>query len=462
MLSFRGGVFLDEKKELLKDRPIRSSNTKELLTYPLSQHIGKPAKAIANVGDEVKVGQIIAEADGFISANVLSSVSGKVKTIEKKLCSNGKISDCIIVENDYKYTTIDGFGKERDYKSLSREEILDIIKAAGIVGLGGACFPTHVKLNPKDKDAIDYVLVNASECEPYLNSDNRLLLEETDMLILGLEIILKLFPHAKGIICIEDNKKEAYKEIQKKISNNMSISCVLTKTKYPQGGERQLIYAVTKRKLNSKLLPADVGVIVHNVATTVAIAYAVAKSEPLINKVMTLAGDGLKDNINVKVRLGISYKELAEEVGGLKDEVKKMINGGPMMGISLYDLDVPVAKNSSSLLCFREDFLDKLTETNCINCGRCSNVCPENLIPTMMYKAAKNNKTEEFLKLYGTECIECGSCSYVCPAKLPLVQYFKMMKPKAIAYEKELAEKKKQETAKVEQNKETKEEKKNG
>ena len=464
MFSFKGGVFLDEKKELLKDRPIRSSNTKELLVFPLSQHIGKPAKAIVKVGDEVKQGQIIAEADGLISANVLSSVSGKVKALENRLCSNGKIVESIIIENDFKYQTINGFGKERDYKSLSREEIIDIVRDAGIVGLGGACFPTHVKLNPKDKDAIDYVLVNASECEPYLNSDNRLLLEEADMLILGLEIILKLFPHAKGIICIEDNKREAYKEIQKRLENNMSISCVLTKTKYPQGGERQLIYAVTKRKLNSKLLPADVGVIVQNVATTIAIAYAVSKSEPLTSKVMTLAGDGLKDNINVKVRLGISYKDLADEVGGLKDNVKKMINGGPMMGISLYDLDVPVAKNSSSLLCFREDPIKELHQTNCINCGRCSSVCPENLIPTMMYKVSKNNKVEEFLKLYGVECIECGSCSYVCPAKLPLVQYFKMMKPKAQALEKELAEKKKleQEQIKKEKENKTKEEEKNG
>lgn len=443
MFSFKGGVFLDEKKELLKDRPIRSSNTKEILVFPLSQHIGKPAKAIVKIGDEVKLGQIIAEADGVISANVLSSVSGKVKAIEKRLCSNGKIEESIVVENDFKYQTIDGFGKARDYKSLSREKIIDIIKEAGIVGLGGACFPTHVKLSPKDNDAIDYVLINASECEPYLNSDNRLLLEETDMLILGLEIILKLFPHAKGIICIEDNKKEAYKEIQKRLENNMSISCVLTKTKYPQGGERQLIYAVTKRKLNVKLLPADVGVIVQNVATTIAIAYAVSKTEPLTSKVMTLAGDGLKDNINVKVRLGISYKDLADEVGGLKEGVTKMINGGPMMGVSLYDLDVPVAKNSSSLICFREDPLQSLEQTNCINCGRCSNVCPENLVPTMMYKVAKNDKVEEFLKLYGVECIECGSCSYVCPAKLPLVQYFKMMKPKAITYEKELIEKNK-------------------
>lgn len=456
MFSFKGGVLLDEKKELLKDRPIRSSNTKEILTFPLSQHIGSPAKAIVNIGDEVKVGQIIAEADGVISANVLSSVSGKVKTIEKKLCSNGKIEDCIIIENDFKYTTITGFGKERDYKSLNREDIIDIIKKAGIVGLGGACFPTHVKLNPKDKDAIDYVLVNASECEPYLNSDNRLLLEETDMLILGLEIILKLFPHAKGIICIEDNKKEAYKEIQKKLENNMSISCVLTKTKYPQGGERQLIYAVTKRKLSSKLLPADVGVIVQNVATTIAIAKAVAKSEPLITKVMTLAGDGLKDNVNVRVRLGISYKDLADEVGGLKGEVTKIINGGPMMGVSLYDLDVPVAKNSSSLLCFTEDPIEEDIQTNCINCGRCVTACPENLVPTMMYKASKHDNIEEFVKLYGEECIECGSCSYVCPAKIPLVQYFKNMKPKAIQYEKQIAEKKKQEEKTLQDKKENK------
>lgn len=437
MFSFKGGIFLDEKKEMLKDRPIRSSAVNNVLVFPLSQHIGKPAKAKVKIGDNVKMGEIIGEADGFISANVISSVSGTVKGIEKRLTSNGKNVECIIIENDYKYETIKGFGKERDYRSLTAEEIIDIIKQAGIVGLGGACFPTHVKLSPKNKEAIDYILINASECEPYLNSDNRLMLEETEMLILGLEIILKLFPNAKGIICIEDNKKEAYKQIQKKLENNMSISCVLTKTKYPQGGERQLIYAITKRKLNSKLLPADVGVIVQNVATTIAIAYAVSKSEPLTTKVMTLAGDGLKDNVNIKARLGISYKQLVDEVGGLKEGANIYINGGPMMGVSLYNLNVPIAKNSSSLLCFREEPQSNLKQTNCINCGRCISVCPENLVPTMMFKKAKLNDIEGFLKLYGIECIECGCCSYVCPAKLPLTEYFKMIKPKALQYDKQ-------------------------
>ena len=436
MFSFKGGIFLDEKKEMLKDRPIRSSAVNNVLVFPLSQHIGKPAKAKVKIGDNVKMGEIIGEADGFISANVISSISGTVKGIEKRLTSNGKNVECIIIENDYKYETIKGFGKERDYRSLTADEIIDIIKQVGIVGLGGACFPTHVKLSPKNKEAIDYILINASECEPYLNSDNRLMLEETEMLILGLEIILKLFPNAKGIICIEDNKKEAYKQIQKKLENNMSISCVLTKTKYPQGGERQLIYAITKRKLNSKLLPADVGVIVQNVATTIAIAYAVSKSEPLTTKVMTLAGDGLKDNVNIKARLGISYKQLVDEVGGLKEGANIYINGGPMMGISLYDLNVPIAKNSSSLLCFREEPQNSFKQTNCINCGRCINVCPENLVPTMMFKKAKQQDIEGFLKLYGIECIECGCCSYVCPAKLPLTEYFKMIKPKALQYDK--------------------------
>lgn len=437
MFSFKGGIFLGEKKEMLKDRPIRSSAVNNVLVFPLSQHIGKPAKAKVKIGDNVKMGEIIGEADGFISANVISSVSGTVKGIEKRLTSNGKNVESIIIENDYKYETIKGFGKERDYRNLTTDEIIDIIKQAGIVGLGGACFPTHVKLSPKNKEAIDYILINASECEPYLNSDNRLMLEETEMLILGLEIILKLFPNAKGIICIEDNKKEAYKQIQKKLENNMSISCVLTKTKYPQGGERQLIYAITKRKLNSKLLPADVGVIVQNVATTIAIAYAVSKSEPLTTKVMTLAGDGLKDNVNIKARLGITYKQLVDEVGGLKEGANIYINGGPMMGVSLYDLNVPIAKNSSSLLCFREEPQISFKQTNCINCGRCISVCPENLVPTMMFKKAKQQDIEGFLKLYGIECIECGCCSYVCPAKLPLTEYFKMIKPKALQYDKQ-------------------------
>lgn len=442
MLTFKGGVHLNEKKELTKNRPIREILSKDILVFPLSQHIGRPAECIVKVGDEVKVGQIIGKAQEGVSASVVSSVSGTVKSIEKRLTVTGNYEDCIVIQNDYKYTTIDDFGKDRDYKQLSRDEIINIIKDAGIVGYGGACFPTHIKLSPKNIDDIDYVLVNGSECEPYLTSDYRLMLEKTDELINGLEIILKLFPKAKGVICIEDNKKDVYNIIKNKLENNYSIDVNLTHTKYPEGAERQLIYAITKRKLNSKYLPSDFSCLVQNVATVIAIYEAVSKSTPLIYKVMTVAGDGFNDNVNLKIRLGNDYNRIIEEVGGFKKDVEKLISGGPMMGNSIYDLNIPVAKNSSALLSFVKDPLRNEKETNCINCGRCVTACPENLVPTMMFNKVKRNDIEGFVKLYGTECIMCGSCSYVCPAKKPLTQYFKSFLPKAKAYINEQSEEK--------------------
>jgi len=428
MFTFKSGVHPKDNKELSKYRPIRIVKPKNIVSYPVSQHIGAAAKEIVKIGDDVLVGQIIAEADGFVSANVLSTVSGKVKSIENRLTVDGKINKCIIVENNFEYKTIENYGNDRDYKTLSREEIIDIVKNAGIVGLGGACFPTHVKLSPKNFDNIEYVLINAIECEPYLTSDYRALLELTDNIIKGTEILLKLFPKAKAIICIEDNKKDAFELINKKLTNNMSITSALLKTNYPQGGERQLIYAITNRKLNSKILPADLGVIVQNVSTVIAIYNAVCKNIPLISKVITITGDAVNDTANIDVGFGMTYQELLDDIGGFKTEPEKIINGGPMMGTAIYDLSVPIAKNSSSILAFKNDELKSYKETNCINCGRCTFACPINLTPVILYKKCKSNDIESFIKLYGQECIECGACSYVCPAKLPLTQYFKNYK----------------------------------
>ena len=428
MYTFKHGVHPDEKKELAKDKPIKEIKAGKILAFPLQQHIGAKAKPIVNVGDEVKMGQIIAEADGVISANILSSVSGKVTAIEDRLVVGGMKVPSIIVENDEKYTAIDGFGKDRDYTTLSNEEIVKIIKDAGIVGLGGASFPTHVKMAPKDPSKIDYILVNGAECEPYLTSDYRLMLEETDMVVKGLQVILKLFPKAKGVICIEDNKKDAYDKMVAAANGIENIEVYLMKTKYPQGGERQLIFASTGRKINVKVLPADAGCIVDNLDTVVSIGYAVCKSTPLLRRIMTLSGDAYNETGNYKVRFGINYKELVEQAGGFKVNPKKMISGGPMMGLPLFNLDMVVTRNSSALLAFAEDPLDKNVETNCINCGRCVKACPINLVPTRMYKAAKAGDFEKYIKLDGPECITCGSCSFVCPAKKPLTPYFSYMK----------------------------------
>ena len=428
MYTFKHGVHPNEQKELAKDKPIKVIKAGKTLVFPLQQHIGAKAKPTVKVGDNVLVGQIIGEADGVISANVLSSVSGKVTAIEDRLVVGGQKVESIVVENDEKYDAIKGFGVERDLSSLSVDEIVQAVKDAGIVGLGGASFPTHVKLSPKDRNAIDYVLVNGAECEPYLTSDYRLMLEETEMLVKGLEAMLKVFPKAKGIICVEDNKRDAYNKIVSSCSGKANIETALMKTKYPQGGERQLIYAITGRKINVSKLPADVGVVVDNVDTVVSIGYAVCKSTPLLRRIMTLSGDAYNETANLNVRFGISYKEVIDAVGGFKESPAKIISGGPMMGLPIFSLDMPVSRNSSALLAFIKDPTDGQVETNCINCGRCVKACPINLVPTRMYKAAKGGNFEEYIKLNGQECITCGSCSYVCPAKKPLTPYFSYMK----------------------------------
>ena len=434
MYTFKHGVHPDEQKELAKDKVIKVVKAGKILVFPVQQHIGAKAKPCVKVGDSVLVGQIIAEADGFISANVLSSVSGKVTAIENRLTVSGQKVESIVVENDEKYDAIEGFGIERDFNSLSNDEIIKIVKNAGIVGLGGANFPTHVKLTPKDPDKIEYVLVNGAECEPYLTSDYRLMLEETETLVKGLQCILKLFPKAKGIICIEDNKKDAYEKITKACSSIANIETAIMKTKYPQGGERQLIFAITGRKINVSMLPADAGCIVDNVDTVVSIGNAVCKSTPLLRRIMTISGDAFNETANLNVRFGISYKEVIDAAGGFKTNPEKVVSGGPMMGIPMYDFDVPVSKGSSALLAFTKDPLAKSKETNCINCGRCVSACPIYLLPTRMYKAAKKGNFEEYIRLNGTECITCGSCSYVCPARKPLTPYFSYMKSAVRTY----------------------------
>lgn len=428
MYTFKHGVHPEEMKELSKDRQIKIVKAGKVLVFPMQQHIGAKAKPCVKVGDNVLVGQIIGEADGVISANVLSSVSGKVTSIENRLVVGGQKVESIIIENDEKYDAIKGFGLERDFNTLSNDEIIKIVKDAGIVGLGGASFPTHVKLSPKDPNAIDYVLVNGAECEPYLTSDYRLMIEETETLIKGLQCMLKLFPRAKGVICVEDNKKDAYEKITKACSTISNIETALMKTKYPQGGERQLIFAITGRKINVSTLPADAGCIVDNVDTVVSIGNAVCKSTPLLRRIMTLSGDAYNETANLNVRFGISYQEVIDAVGGFSTSPEKIVSGGPMMGLPVFSLDMPVSKNSSALLAFSKDPLSKEKETNCINCGRCVSACPINLLPTRMFKAAKMGNFDEYIKLNGPECITCGSCSFVCPAKKPLTPYFSYMK----------------------------------
>ena len=428
--SFKKGVHPYGGKELSKDCEIKSIAAGSVLVYPLSQSIGAPAKAVVSVGDRVLKGQLIAEAGAFISAPIYSSVSGVVKKIEKRLVTNGSMVESIVIENDNSDEAVSGFGEPRNVERLTQDEIIDIIKESGIVGLGGAGFPTSVKIAPKNPLDIDTLIINGAECEPYLTSDYRLMLEKSDEIIKGIKAVLKLLPNAKAVIGIENNKDDAIKILEDKVSAEEKISVQPLKTKYPQGGERQLIFAVTGRKLNSKILPADKGCIVINTASCYAIYEAVYLSMPLIHRVMTIAGEAVNSPCNVDVPLGMSHSEVLEACGGAKDDVVKFISGGPMMGMAMSTLDIPVVKTSSSILAFSKDDVAMLPQSACIHCGKCVAACPEILVPQMMCKSIKTNDYERFADLGGMECMECGSCTFVCPAKIPLTQMFKLGKVK--------------------------------
>ena len=429
LATFRGGVHPFEGKELSMDRAVTVLKpTSGEMVYPLSQHIGAPAKAIVKVGDEVLVGQKIAEAGGFISAVVVSSVSGKVKKIEPRVTAGGAKSISIVIENDGLYMAVEGLGEDRDATKLSKQEIRDIVREAGIVGLGGAGFPTNVKLTPKDESKIDYVIVNGAECEPYLTCDYRMMIEEPERLVGGLKVMLQLFENAKAVIGIENNKPKAIEKLRALVKDEPKITVEPLRTKYPQGGERSLIYAVTGREINSSMLPADAGCVVDNVNTVMAIYDAVCKRTPILERVITVTGDAVKEPQNFKVRTGMNYNDIIEAAGGFVGEPKKILSGGPMMGQAMYTTDVPVTKNSSSLTCFLEDEVEKNPESPCIRCGRCGEVCPEFLGPVLMMQTGMAGNSEGYEKLYGMECIECGSCSYICPARRPLTQAFKQMK----------------------------------
>lgn len=423
--TFKGGVHPNDGKDMSKNTPIKEILPKGLLVYPMSQHIGAPAKPIVAVGDKVLAGQKIGETTGFISANIVSSVSGIVKAIEPRLTVSGNKVISIIIENDNEYKMADGIGEKRDYTKLSKEEIRSYVKEAGIVGLGGAGFPNHIKLTPKDDNAIDYVIVNAVECEPYLTSDYRIMLEMPEKIVGGLKVILALFPKAKGIIAIEDNKPDAIKVLRKAVEGEKNIEVSVLKTKYPQGSERKLIFATTGRKINSSMLPADAGCVVDNVDTVVAIYMAVCESTPLMRKIITVTGDAIKEPRNFEVKIGTSYSQLVEEAGGFIERPEKIISGGPMMGTSIFSLDIPVTKTSSALLAFTKDEVAENEPTACIRCGRCVEVCPSSLIPQKIIENLDGLDNESFIALNGMECYECGSCTYICPAKRRLTQAFK-------------------------------------
>ena len=393
--TFKGGVHPYEGKELAKDQPIKEVLPKGDLVYPVSQHIGAPANPIVAKGDTVLRGQKIAEAGGFVSSPIYASVSGTVKAIEPRRVAVGDMVNSIVIENDGEY-------KEAEF-------------------------------TPKEPEKIEYIIANCAECEPYLTADYRRMLENPEELVAGMKIILQIFDKAKGVFGVENNKPDCIAKLQELTKDEPRMEVCPLQTKYPQGGERQLIYAVTGRAINSKMLPADAGCIVDNVETIIAIYNAVKLGKPVMNRVSTITGDAVANPGNFLYYIGTNYAELVEAAGGFKVQPEKIISGGPMMGFSMFSLDIPATKTSSSLLCLAEDEVAKAEPSPCINCGRCVEACPEQLVPSRLAKMADHGVADEFEKWHGLECIECGSCSFACPAKRQLAQSIKTMKKQVLA-----------------------------
>ncbi len=428
--SFHGGVHPNGVKSLSNTCTIEKMPLPAKVVLSISQHIGAPAKVIVEVGQTVRTGETIAEASGFVSVPLHASISGTVTAIEERVTPLGKKVLSVIIEGNGDDTWAEGLNTERDITSLSAEEMRTIIRDCGIVGMGGAAFPTHVKLSPPSDKPIDTVILNGVECEPYVTSDHRLMLERPHDIVQGFSIIMKILNCKKGYIGIEGNKTDAIKVMRKAAKNNPGIKIVDLKVKYPQGGEKQLIYAITKRKVPAGGLPMDIGCVVQNVATAAAIYNAVAWNKPLIERVVTITGNGATKPSNVLTRIGDSFANLIEFSGGYAESAAKLVAGGPMMGIAQYTDDVPVFKGTSCLLIMTEKEAHTGEELPCIQCAHCVDVCPMKLMPTTLAAFVENEAWDEVKEYGALDCIECGSCTYICPAKRRLVEYIKFGKAK--------------------------------
>ncbi len=429
--TFKGGIHPGDMKSATNTRPIVDMEAPKTLVYPLNQHIGAPATPCVKVGDKVIVGQKIAEAGGMVSSNIHASVSGEVSAIETRLTPSGAFATCIIIENDGEDTN--EFETEpRNYKDFTPQELVDIVREAGIVGMGGATFPTHVKLSPPIDKKIDYVIVNGAECEPYLTSDHRAMLETPKEVLVGLKIILRIFGLKTGYIGIENNKKDAIEYLTRLAAEETEcdIKIVPLKVKYPQGSEKQLIQAISGRVVPIGGLPMDVGAVVNNIDTCAAIARAVVYGMPLISRIVTVSGDCIKNPTNLRVRIGTPFKDVIEASGGLKANPRKVLMGGPMMGMAVPNLDVPIIKGSSGILALGKRAAKLREGEVCLRCGKCVDACPMGLMPLYLKEAAKAEDFEKLKELNVNNCIECGSCSYVCPGANNPSQSIKVAKVK--------------------------------
>lgn len=429
LLTFKGGIHPPYGKEYANKKPIEKAEAPATVYIPLQQHIGAPAKCIVEVGDEVKLGQKIGEAQGFVSSNIHSSVSGVVKAI--KPCGvPGGTAMCVIIENDFKEELHESVKPNGDIENLSKEEIVGIIKEAGIVGMGGATFPNHVKISPPPDSKAEYVILNGAECEPYLTADDRLMVERPEDVVYGIRALMKALDVKTGYIGIEVNKPEAIENMVKAAQPYPEVEVVSLQVKYPEGAEKQLIYACTGREVPSGALPIAVGAVVDNVATAAAIATAIKTGMPLVERITTVTGPCIKEPKNLVTKVGTKFSEIIAQCGGIKEgvEASKLIAGGPMMGLAQYTDDISTNKGSSGILILDKEMATAPEEMNCIKCGRCADVCPAFLQPLFINAYSIKNNFDEAEKYRAMDCIECGSCSYICPARRLLLPSIRQAK----------------------------------
>lgn len=425
----KGGIHPEENK-LTSTKEIKKLPTPKIVYVPISQHIGIPSEIIVAKKEKVQIGQVIAKSAGFVSSNIHAPVAGTVTKLDKIIDSSGYKKQCIVIKTDEKDPSNyeDIVYPLKTEIILSPKEILQRITDSGIVGLGGATFPSHVKLNVNKDKKIDHLLINGVECEPYLTADHRLMLERAKEIVIGVKILLHALHIEKAIIGIENNKKNAIQNFKKLTKNDKGIQVASLAVKYPQGGEKQLVRAVLKREVPKNRLPLDVGVIVHNVGTIYAIYQAVQHNKPLIERVVTVTGKKLEDPSNYWVKIGTPIQNLLDEVGGIPENTSKILNGGPMMGKAVKDTHAPVTKATSGIVLIADDEASRGKAINCIRCGECVYVCPMGLEPHLLMNLTEKHLWERAKSEDIMTCIECGSCSYVCPSHRPLLDYIRFGK----------------------------------
>ncbi len=424
-----GGIHPKEGK-LSANSPIKVFPLPKTVYIPVSQHIGAPATVLVAKGETVKTGQLIAKGEGFISANIHSSITGKVAKIDEIVDSSGYPKKVIVIDRANEEIWCDNIinSDPNTTKEFTPEEVKQKIREAGIVGLGGATFPSHVKMSVPEGKTAEYLIINAVECEPYLTSDHRLMLEKGDEILKGISIMMKTLNTKKTLIGIENNKKDAIEHLQKLSKNYSGVEVISLKVQYPQGGEKQLIDALIKKEVPSGKLPIEVGCVVQNVGTAFAVYEALYKNKPLIERVVTVTGDSVKEPSNFLVRIGTPIESLIEAVGGLPETVAKVVNGGPMMGKALSNLSAPVTKGTSGILLIDKKEASRKIPKNCIRCARCTMVCPMGLAPYLLENLTNRKLFESSEKEGIMDCIECGSCSYTCPANRALLDMIRVGK----------------------------------